>query len=116
MKNALRDELSALAATFAAGVVAAIRAANVDDSSAVSRIVERANLHAHVTRVAQETVAERMALIVKYMKSHPGTTGEAARKALGLPKHTWSTMAAKAVAQGKLRKEGNRRSTKYWAA
>jgi hypothetical protein len=115
MKNALRDGLNALAATFAAGVVAALRAANVEDVSAVSGILQAANLPAHVTRVAHETVAERMALIVKYMKSHPGTTGEAARKALGLPKHTWSNMAAKAVAQGRLRKEGDRRATRYWA-
>jgi len=112
MNNALRDELNALAATFAAGVVAALQAANVQDLSAASGILQAADLPAHVARVAHETVAERMTLIVKYMKPHPGTTGEAARKALGLPKHTWST---RAVAQGTLRKEGDRRSTRYWA-
>ncbi len=115
MTNALRDQLNALAATFAAGVVAAIRAAKVDDVSAVPGIIQAANLPAHVERVAQEAVADRMGLIVKYLKSHPGTTGEVARKALGLQKHTWTTMAAKAVAEGKLRKQGERRSTRYWA-
>ena len=112
---AIRDELNALATTFAAGVIAALRDARVDDVSAVSGILQDADLPSKGTGGARETPPARLALLVMYIKSHPGITGEAARKALDMQKHTWSTMAARGVAEGKLRKEGERRSTRYWA-
>jgi hypothetical protein len=54
--------------------------------------------------------------IVAYVKAHPRTRGETARKALGLEKHVWSTTVAQAVKEGKLKKEGDRRATTYWVA
>jgi len=55
-------------------------------------------------------------LIVKYPRSHPGTSGEAARNSLGLEKNRWNTCVYRALRDGKIRKDGERRSTRYWAA
>jgi hypothetical protein len=52
---------------------------------------------------------------VSYIKSHPGTLGQNARKALGFPRSQWHTYISRAIKSGKLRREGDRRGTKYWA-
>jgi len=54
-------------------------------------------------------------LVVKYLRSHPASTGEEARKNLGLVKHTWNARVSRAIKEGKVRKEGDRRATRYWA-
>ena len=62
-----------------------------------------------------QSTAEDSEMIVKYLRSHPGTTGEDARKTLGLVKNRWNTCVYRAVRDGKVRQEGERRSTRYWA-
>ena len=47
---------------------------------------------------------------------HPGTSGEAARKALKIDRSKWSPAVAKAIAGKRIRKEGEKRSTKCWGA
>ena len=53
--------------------------------------------------------------ITAYVRQHPGTSGEAARKALKIERSQWSPAVSKAITEKKIRKEGERRSTKYWA-
>ena len=36
-------------------------------------------------------------------------------KNLGLVKHTWNARVSRAIQEGKVRKEGDRRATRYWA-
>jgi hypothetical protein len=54
--------------------------------------------------------------ITAYVTQHPGTSGEAARKALKIDRNKWSPAVAKAIAGKRIRKEGEKRSTKYWGA
>jgi hypothetical protein len=123
--STLHESISALAAQFASLVVAAIRASSVEDivGLAGASIPPKATHAAPTTgrpravgqRPSREGLASPMSLIVKYVRSHPGTTGEAARKALGFGKEKWSYYVRKAIAGKGLRKGGQRRATRYWA-
>jgi hypothetical protein len=68
-----------------------------------------------VGRPAKTNTATIVESIVAYVQKHPGTSGEAARKSLGIDRNKWSPSVAKAIEAKKLRKQGERRSTKYWA-
>ena len=52
---------------------------------------------------------------MKYLRTHAGVTGEVARKSLGLEKNRWNTCVYRGIRDGKIRKDGERRSTRYWA-
>jgi hypothetical protein len=60
--------------------------------------------------------AKVLATILTYLKAYPRSSGEKARKALNIEKHLWSSTVGKAVRDGKVKKEGDRRSTVYWLA
>jgi hypothetical protein len=60
--------------------------------------------------------AKVLATILTYLKAYPKSSGEKARKALSIEKHLWSSTVGKAVRDGKVKKEGDRRSTVYWLA
>jgi hypothetical protein len=133
MPNALQKQIEAAAAEFARGVIQAIRRASLDDLQAeagatpTKRAPERSPktpemwrglpLHRGPGRPPKDSdlTGSRINLIVSYVKSHPGTSGQDARKALGFPKPQWSTYVARAVKAGKLTKKGDRRAMKYWA-
>jgi hypothetical protein len=139
MTNALRTELEALASAFTAAIVAAIRSSslaeildvNVPQETRVRRLADRRESTATKgTDVAEPSTAPRpgrpvgtttrdtgetVDLVVKYLRSHPGSSGEEARKSLGLVKHTWNARVSRAIKEGKVRKEGDRRATRYWA-
>jgi hypothetical protein len=135
MTNALRTQLDAFATTLTDAILTAVRAGSLADivmdapgtprrgpgrpRNATSVIANHAPASKPVagTTDGQTAVdaASTIDLIVKYLRSHPGTSGELTRKALGIARPRWSKAAARAVAAGKLRKEGERRSTKYWA-
>jgi hypothetical protein len=68
-----------------------------------------------VGRPAKTNTAGIVESIVAYVRQHPATSGEAARKSLGIDRNKWSPSVAKAIESKKLRKQGERRSTKYWA-
>jgi hypothetical protein len=53
--------------------------------------------------------------IISDIAANPGTTGALAKTALGLEKNRWSFCIARAIKEGKVRKEGELRSTRYWA-
>jgi hypothetical protein len=61
------------------------------------------------------STAETTNKIVLHLRAHPGTTAEATRATLGIPKNQWSACVARALNDGHVRKEGTLRSTKYWA-
>jgi hypothetical protein len=136
MPNALRTQLDTLAATLTDAILTAVQSSGsladilLDTPDAPKRGPGRPRKTApaisnHVpppkavagTTGGQTAVdgASTIDLIIKYLRSHPGSSGEATRKTLGITKPRWSKAAARAVASGKLRKEGERRSTKYWA-
>ena len=133
MTNALRTAMDDLARDFTTAIVDAIR------SSSLAEILDVNVLHAkHLPsprtdaattkdeaptpprpgRPAGTTTQDTGAtveLLVKYLRSHPASTGEEARKSLGLLKHTWNARVSRAIKEGKVRKEGDRRATRYWA-
>jgi hypothetical protein len=127
MPNPLSTEMNALASAFAKAVVDAIRASSVAEILAEEPAHGRspgrppasaASPKASPTptsRAPKQDTHETVELIVAYLRSHPGITGEGARKALGLRKNRWNTCIARGIKGGKVRKEGEKRSTRYWA-
>ena len=136
MTNALRTELEALASTFTAAIVDAIRSsslAEILDVNVPQRTPVRRDPRASTTKgtdapepstaprpgrpvgTTTRDTGETVDLVVKYLRSHPASTGEEARKTLGLVKHTWNARVSRAITDGKVRKEGDRRATRYWA-
>ncbi len=140
MTNALRTELEALASTFTTAIVDAIRSSSLADILDVNVPQERPvrpgpgrprSSTTTVTEVAEPATPPRpgrplgsttqhtgatVDLVVKYLRSHPGSPGEEARKSLGLVKHTWNARVSRAIKERKVRKEGDRRATRYWAS
>jgi hypothetical protein len=64
----------------------------------------------------QSGVDATVAKIVAYLKDDPGAAGEVVRNELDLEKKRWSAAVAKALEAKTVRKEGEKRSTRYWAA
>jgi len=135
MTNALRTELEALASTFTTAIVNAIRSSSLAEILDVS-VSHETRVHpgpkgsTTVTDAPEPSTPPRpgrplgtttqdtgatVELLVKYLRSHPGSPGEEARKCLGLVKHTWNARVSRAIKEGKVRKEGDRRATRYWA-
>ena len=131
--NALVDELEAITKTFVSSIVAAMRKASLTDimgageaspsakrgrgrpKGSTKKAADAAPSPPRVASTSPEGPAARVSLIVSYVKSHPGTGGEAVRKALGLPRDRWAYYVTKALSAKQLRKEGQKRATKYWA-
>jgi hypothetical protein len=59
--------------------------------------------------------AKAVQLLVAYVKSHPGENAERVRKALGLNREVWLRAVAHGLDQKLVRREGERRGTRYWA-
>ena len=132
--NALVDELEAITKTFVASIVAAMRRASLTDiigagegaapakrgpgrpKGSTKKAADVANAPTGGAATPPATPAARVSLIVSYVKSHPGAGGEAIRKALGLPRDRWAYYVTKALGAKQIRKEGQKRATKYWAA
>ena len=116
MSNALVDELETITKTFVTAIVAAMRRASLKDIlSAGKEAPARPTRAPRLPRHTPEGNAARSKVLVNYIKSHPGTLGQDARRALGFPRSQWHTYISRAIKSGKLRKEGDRRGTKYWA-
>ena len=142
MSSAIRDTLNAMAAEFATSIIEAIHAATLADildvrvppaprrdrgrprGSITTAVTKRATIVSPSDRAGRPEPRHRgrpqnsagdAELIVAYLRSHPGVTGEEARKTLGLKKNRWNTCVYRAIRQGKIRKEGEHRSTRYWA-
>jgi len=141
MPNSLRTNLNALAAEFASSIIQAIQdsslaeildielppsprrgpgrprgsATKVPPARAVHPSASTAPAEPAHRGPARSTDADAE-LVVKYLRSHPGTTGEAARRSLGREKNRWNTCVARAILDGKIRKQGERRSTRHWTA
>ena len=116
MANALVDELETITKTFVTAIVAAMRRASLKDIlSAGEEAPARPTPAPRLPRHTPEGNAARSDALVNYIKSHPGTLGQDARKALGFPRSQWHTYISRAIHAGKLRKEGDQRGTKYWA-
>ncbi len=135
MTNALRTELEALASTFTTAIVDAIRSSSLAEildvnvphakhlpsprtDAATTNAVDVASTRRGPGRPVGSTKQDTRAtveLVVKYLRSHPASTGEEARGSLGLVKHTWNARVSRAIKEGKVRKEGDRRATRYWA-
>jgi len=128
--NALVDELEAITKTFVSSIVAAMHKATLADILGASEgsapakrgpgrpkgsTKKAADVASTPTRLTPADPADRARLIVSYVKSHPGTGGEAVRGALGLAKDRWAYYDTKAQNAKLLRKEGQKRATKYWA-
>jgi len=129
-RNALVDELESITTKFVHAIVSAMRKASLADilgaeEQAPARrgpgrpkgsVLKLAGPQSPAAAAgAGSSAAPRPELILAYMKSHPGTSGEAARAALGIPRGQWGTYVARALKGGKLRKEGQKRATRYWA-
>jgi hypothetical protein len=54
-------------------------------------------------------------VILAHFRTHPGDTGEAARKKIGMARGQWSYTIGALMETGALRREGEKRATKYWA-
>lgn len=144
MPNALRSNVDTLAAEFTAAIIRAIRASSLAEildiqpapaprrgpgrprgsTTAVLTFALTAAVVRPVASAAAEPAAHRergqstdadAELIVKYLRTHAGVTGEVARKSLGLEKNRWNTCVYRGIRDGKIRKDGERRSTRYWA-
>jgi hypothetical protein len=127
----LRSAIDDLAKTFATSIVAAIRASNLDDLVGLAEPSTRDPRRRGPGRPKGSTsrlgtkkaspsgtpsTASLTQRIAEHIEAHPGQTGEVARAALGVTKPRWSKAVALAVATGKLRKEGERRATRYFPA
>jgi hypothetical protein len=135
MANPLQQTLNGLAATFVASIIESIRASSLEDVGrdapvAAAAPASRAPRPPRATerlkprtgpaapsgrRSGPRNTAKDAATIVAYLRSHPGSSGEAARHALGLEKNRWNTCVYRALRDGQIKKRGDRRSTKYWA-
>ncbi len=62
-------------------------------------------------------IAGEVAALQKHLALSPasGQRGEDARKALGWSKVKWNDRLSRALAEGRIRKEGEKRATRYWA-
>ena len=132
MPNDLRTQIHTFAAQFATEVLKAIRGASLEDilDEATASPSHRASAATPAKRgrgrpkgsknaapgVKSTGTGSVVESITAYVTQHPGTSGEAARKALKIDRNKWSPAVAKAIAEKRIRKEGEKRSTKYWGA
>ena len=143
MPNTLRTSLDALAADLTAAIIQAIQASSLAEildvppapalrrgpgrpkgstistprsapATAVLGPVASAPAEPAAHRERGQSTEADAELIVKYLRSHPGTTGELARRSLGMEKNRWNTCVYRGIRDGKIRGEGERRNTRYW--
>ena len=133
--NALSSAIDHLAKDFTAAIVAAIRSSSLAEILDVNlpqeTLVRRGPGRPRESTTKRTDIVESsfprsgrpltqdtgatIELVVKYLRSHPGSPGEDARKTLGLAKHTWNARVSRAITEGKVTKKGDRRATRYWA-
>ena len=136
--NALRSAIDELAKDFTAAIVATIRSSSLAEildvnfarATPIPRGPGRPRGSVSTGAATAESPTRRpgrplgtttpdteatVELVVKYLRSHPGSAGEEARKTLGLVKHTWNARVSRAIEEGKVTKKGDRRATRYWA-
>jgi hypothetical protein len=125
----LSQQLEALATSFATEVLRAIRSASLTDIMAETAAAQpspvkrgpgrpkgppRPVKNRRQQQLKKVKTASVVSLIVDYVRAHPGTSGEAARKALGVPATRWNRAVPQALAEKKIRRVGKKRGTKYW--
>ncbi len=136
MSQSLEDAISRKLASFTAELVELYRDAV---RSAMAEVVARveSRVRGPVASVAVETPRIRVRAarvprgrhrrtmseidstaiaITKYVAAHPGSTAETIKKALGIARNGWNVPVAKLLADGKVRRSGTKRTTKYFAA
>jgi hypothetical protein len=136
MPTTLKSAIDQLAAKFAQEIVAALRTGSLDQivelagdgrrevgapsphstgtagrtaapPTAASPTRVRSNARSRAGKPSASNLAARIA---EHVEANPGLTGEVVRAALGVDRPRWS----KAVATGKVRREGEKRAAKYW--
>jgi hypothetical protein len=134
----LLNQLTELARTFADSVVAEIRGASVQDLLAEgvgggrsgsarpadrerargpTRRLARARQPERLPRRSPEDVARAVDLVTKLLRPHPkGMRAEEIRKMLGLEPREMPRVLKAGLAQRKLKSQGQRRATTYFAA
>jgi len=130
MTTSLRSQLNALATTFADGVLAAVRAASLDDLLAESGGRRRGGeggggqpdpLRKARGRLARRTQAQIDAMLGKVVAAVKATPGkglraEEIRKALGLDVREVPRVLKEGLRTKKLKAKGQKRATTYRAA
>jgi hypothetical protein len=137
--SSLRTAIESLASQFAAGVLAAVRGASLEDildaggparrgpgqprksvgsvngaASPVSAPARRARGGKRLRRSAKD-IASTAAQIVAHIGKHPkGIRGEQVRKDLGIAKNHWMNPLGMALDSKKIRKTGEKRATLYF--
>jgi hypothetical protein len=116
----LRARISGLASDFASQVLAALRAASLDDINDLSR--ERAPQQVQAKTMRRSSRAGRTKRrgdgvedFLGVLGQHPeGLRSEHLRRALGVTRDVFARHVARAIAKGAIRREGERRSTRYY--
>ena len=140
MPTQLRQQLEAATARYSEEVVAIIRAASLADilaetrgtpasatpapktasrrtapRSATSKAPATTTPEASTASAPAPAKGDRLALLVGYLRSHPGASAPELRKALGMSVESWRHHFKKGEAAGVIRKEGRRLAGRYWA-
>jgi hypothetical protein len=133
MTNALRTQVEAAAVIFANQVMSAIRGGSLKDilfdasreRAPVGRGPGRPKGAKNKTPTspssaptggAASVLQANVTAIVGYVKAHPGQSGEVVRKTLGIERGRWSPAVRHSVEAKLIRREGENRGAKYWAA
>lgn len=129
MPPSLKSHLESLASSFADGVLAAIRAASIDDLLAESGSSRRARAaggseagngrpwkNGRLPRRSQEEIEATLAKVVSAVKrTKGGLRAEDIRKALGLDVREVPRVLKEGLKTKKLKAKGNKRATMYTA-
>jgi hypothetical protein len=121
MVSTLRMTLKEIAATFAEGLLEAVRNASLDDIVSLARETSssrpaRAKSAGTRHRRSEEDIAATAANILALVKTKKaGLRAEAIRAELGIAQKHWELPLARALATKKLRKSGAKRATTYFA-
>jgi hypothetical protein len=130
MPSSLTATIESLAQAFATAVIEAIRSASLEEIVAESggRRGLRAqrgdegqlpvpfrSRGARRQRRNSRALAKTASSIVAFVKAHPGSASEEIRSELSIPRSHWQRPVAMALASKKLRKKGEKRSTRYYA-
>jgi hypothetical protein len=125
--NVLRSALDSLASSFTEGVLAAVRAASIEDLHAESggspsrlggrAASAKATKGGRLARRSAEDIAKALhAVVALVKKSKTGLRSEEIKEALGLDVREVPRILKTAVANRKLRAKGQKRATTYSAA
>lgn len=128
MTTSLRTTIHELSRAFAAQLLDALRATSLDEILAEARggapakktgkaaAPAKAPARTRATTVQQIVSTVTVDAIVSILKKHKGgLRAELLRKELGAAKPAFNYHASKAIAEGKIRKTGQKRATTYFA-